>query len=179
LKRVNAHTSHYNGLTNRLSIEVEITSTISPNDKLKVKAIWDTGATISTINNKLLQKINLPQVANTFSHTANGTAPASIHYIDITMPNNVMFLQRKVMAMDLVDTEMLIGMDIIAHCDFAVTNSNKKTTVSFRTPSITEIDFVQQARDITPYIKGKKTGGNEMCPCGSGKKYKNCCGKGK
>ncbi|MBQ9238590.1 MAG: YchJ family protein [Treponema sp.] len=24
---------------------------------------------------------------------------------------------------------------------------------------------------------GKKIGRNELCPCGSGKKYKNCCGK--
>ena len=26
-------------------------------------------------------------------------------------------------------------------------------------------------------IKGKKVGRNEPCPCGSGKKYKKCCGK--
>lgn len=26
-------------------------------------------------------------------------------------------------------------------------------------------------------VKGKKTGANEPCPCGSGKKYKKCCGK--
>ena len=26
-------------------------------------------------------------------------------------------------------------------------------------------------------VKGKKIGRNELCPCGSGKKYKNCCGK--
>ncbi len=26
-------------------------------------------------------------------------------------------------------------------------------------------------------IKGKKIGRNEPCPCGSGKKYKNCCGR--
>lgn len=26
-------------------------------------------------------------------------------------------------------------------------------------------------------IKTKKVGRNEPCPCGSGKKYKNCCGK--
>ena len=25
--------------------------------------------------------------------------------------------------------------------------------------------------------KGKKIGRNDPCPCGSGKKYKNCCGK--
>jgi preprotein translocase subunit SecA len=29
----------------------------------------------------------------------------------------------------------------------------------------------------TPVKVGKKVGRNEPCPCGSGKKYKNCCGK--
>jgi preprotein translocase subunit SecA len=24
--------------------------------------------------------------------------------------------------------------------------------------------------------KGRKVGPNDLCPCGSGKKYKNCCG---
>jgi len=28
-----------------------------------------------------------------------------------------------------------------------------------------------------PVVKGKKVGRNEPCPCGSGKKYKNCCGQ--
>ena len=28
-----------------------------------------------------------------------------------------------------------------------------------------------------PVRVGKKIGRNEPCPCGSGKKYKNCCGK--
>lgn len=28
-----------------------------------------------------------------------------------------------------------------------------------------------------PVVKGKKIGRNEPCPCGSGKKYKKCCGK--
>ena len=26
-------------------------------------------------------------------------------------------------------------------------------------------------------IKGRKIGPNEPCPCGSGKKYKKCCGR--
>ncbi len=29
----------------------------------------------------------------------------------------------------------------------------------------------------TPTKKAKKVGRNQMCPCGSGKKYKNCCGR--
>ena len=28
-----------------------------------------------------------------------------------------------------------------------------------------------------PYIAEKKVGRNDPCPCGSGKKYKKCCGK--
>ena len=27
-----------------------------------------------------------------------------------------------------------------------------------------------------PIVKGKKIGRNDPCPCGSGKKYKKCCG---
>ena len=29
----------------------------------------------------------------------------------------------------------------------------------------------------TPVKKGKKPGRNDPCPCGSGKKYKKCCGR--
>ena len=28
----------------------------------------------------------------------------------------------------------------------------------------------------TTVVRGKKVGRNDPCPCGSGKKYKNCCG---
>ena len=28
-----------------------------------------------------------------------------------------------------------------------------------------------------PIIADKKPGRNDLCPCGSGKKYKNCCGQ--
>ena len=28
-----------------------------------------------------------------------------------------------------------------------------------------------------PFVAQKRVGRNDPCPCGSGKKYKNCCGK--
>lgn len=34
-----------------------------------------------------------------------------------------------------------------------------------------------QIRKKEPYINENKTGRNELCPCGSGKKYKYCCGR--
>ncbi len=36
--------------------------------------------------------------------------------------------------------------------------------------------FLEQKRSGT-VVKGKKIGRNDPCPCGSGKKYKHCCGR--
>lgn len=35
----------------------------------------------------------------------------------------------------------------------------------------------REAKKANTVVKGKKVGRNEPCPCGSGKKYKFCCGK--
>ena len=44
------------------------------------------------------------------------------------------------------DIDVLIGMDIIQHGDFSITNVNNKTTFSFRTPSMKEIDYVKESK---------------------------------
>ena len=33
------------------------------------------------------------------------------------------------------------------------------------------------AKKKVTVVKGEKVGRNDPCPCGSGKKYKHCCGK--
>ena len=70
--------------------------------------------------------------------------------------------------------DLLIGMDITSTGDLVITNFKGKTCLSFRTPSLEEIDFVQnpEARFAVPEV-----GRNSPCPCGSGKKYKACHGK--
>ena len=35
----------------------------------------------------------------------------------------------------------------------------------------------KEQKESTTIRKGKKIGRNDPCPCGSGKKYKKCCGK--
>jgi uncharacterized protein YecA (UPF0149 family) len=45
-----------------------------------------------------------------------------------------------------------------------------------------EVDFDEAEEDVwesqQPYVKKQpKIGRNEPCPCGSGKKYKKCCGR--
>jgi len=74
--------------------------------------------------------------------------------------------------------DILIGMDIISQGDFAITNHNNKTMFSFRMPSMLDLDFVQMDRATQGKIKKfNNVDRNDLCPCGSGKKYKNCCGK--
>ena len=52
--------------------------------------------------------------------------------------------------------EVLIGMDIIGAGDFAVTNSNGKTVMSYRYPSIERIDFVEMANEQNARLILKK-----------------------
>ena len=37
----------------------------------------------------------------------------------------------------------------------------------------------QEYGTVKPIVKGKEPGRNDPCPCGSGKKYKKCCGANK
>lgn len=38
-------------------------------------------------------------------------------------------------------------------------------------------ELYRKQRSSTTIVKGKKVGRNDPCPCGSGKKYKMCCGR--
>ena len=38
-------------------------------------------------------------------------------------------------------------------------------------------ELYKEQKSSTTIVKGKKVGRNDPCPCGSGKKYKHCCGR--
>ncbi|MCE5234513.1 MAG: SEC-C domain-containing protein [Eubacteriales bacterium] len=61
---------------------------------------------------------------------------------------------------------------------------NAKADWLYELPEWEPILTVEQRREITKkfrlskvYVSETKVGRNDPCPCGSGKKYKNCCGK--
>lgn len=68
-------------------------------------------------------------------------------------------------------------MDVINLGDFSITNFAGNSCMSFRTPSLHEIDYVSAHSKRQPLKAGTKIGRNDPCPCGSGTKYKNCHGK--
>jgi uncharacterized protein YchJ len=115
------------------------------------------------------------------------------YLVNIYLPNQVALIGVRVLEASISGADVLLGMDIIAHGDFAISNYNGKTTWSFRVPSGDDIDFVQDLQDyknqnqraINPGIRSmapgmhdaEKVGRNAPCPCGSGKKYKRCHGR--
>lgn len=111
------------------------------------KGLWDTGASKSSITQKIVDDLNLTPIGNTTISTANGVVAVNTYFVDIGLPNGVTIKNVLVSCADLGDDiDILIGMDIIRHGDFSITNINNRTTFSFRTPSVNEIDYVAEAK---------------------------------
>lgn len=172
-------TTALDGLLNRLTNRVFVypaTGKLVPrlHSNNEFLALWDTGATNSMITEKVAKRCNLVPTGFIQVSTAGGLIEESPTYlVDAYLPNKVRVENVKVAQGNLGDVDLLIGMDIIALGDFAVTNNNGITTFSFRMPSIERIDFTKPPQ----YIRATpKTGRNNPCYCGSGKKYKNCHG---
>jgi len=146
----------------------------------KFVAIWDTGASGTVISQKVINECGLKPISIAMVNTANDTRLSSVYFASIFLPNHVYFPQLRVIEGTISEADVLIGMDIITRGDFAVTNSDGRTTFSYRWPSTKRIDFVEESRKAKEPLLPRalrKVGRNDPCPCGSGKKYKNCCGK--
>ena len=187
-----AFTVTYSGRTNTLHSEVYVSTAFNPSSApqplspkkvhaLKFTAIWDTGATGSVITKKVVNDCGLKPIGVAKVHTASGEATTRVYLTSIFLTNKVCIPElRTIEGVIAGDAEMLIGMDVIGHGDVAVTNKDGETTFSFGMPSVECIDFVKQKPSIAaPQIAKSppKVGRNDPCPCGSGKKYKKCCGK--
>lgn len=100
----------------------------------------------------------------------HGQRMSPVFRVNIQLPNNTGFSYLEVTLGQITGADVLLGMDVIAQGDFAITNRGGKTTFSYRYPSQEEIDFQKGIKE------GKKVGRNDPCFCGSGKKFKHCHG---
>jgi hypothetical protein len=184
-QQVRSFTTAYDGIVRVLTSEVRVQQAFDVKlppptvPTTEYKAIWDTGATGTSITRKVATECGLKPTGMCRIRTPSGEGEAYTYFVSLYLPNHVCIPQIRVAEAILSDADVLIGMDVIAHGDFAVTNHQGKTHVSFRMPSVECIDFVkQQPQTIQVDDKSfRKVGRNEPCPCGSGKKYKRCCGK--
>ena len=109
----------------------------------KYEAIWDTGATNSVVSKRVIRECGLRPIGRTKVRGVDGESTSSIYMVNIMLTNGVGFPFLKVTEGDF-GGDVLIGMDLIGHGDFAVSNYNGKTTMTFRTPSAKKIDFYKE-----------------------------------
>lgn len=139
------------GILDMLRTDTTITSdhrdeSIAVDSTKKWNGLWDTGATKSSVDQRVVSAMGLIPVGKGCISTANGTVIVNTYLVNLTLPNHVTVQNILVTGADLgTDVDVLIGMDIIRHGDFSITNTNGATTFSFRIPSITEIDYVREA----------------------------------
>ena len=133
-------TEKYTKIENRLLNRIVLSSGDKSNQAL---AQWDTGATNTCISEETAQFYNLQPIGKVQSKTPSGTLTSSVYLIDITLNNEVVFHNWKVMGSKIgaQGIDVLIGMDIISKGDFAISNYNGKTQFSFRLPSQEDVDY--------------------------------------
>ena len=146
-----AFTLRANGILDMLKTETLINSNIRDKNKSidinkKWRGLWDTGASKSSVDKRGVDELGLIPVGKGTISTANGVVSVNTYLVNLTLPNRVTVRDVLVTCADLGnDIDVLIGMDIIRHGDFSITNTNRSTTFSFRIPSITEIDYVKES----------------------------------
>ncbi len=126
-----------------------------------IKAIWDTGATASVITSKVAKALGLVPISMTEVHTAGGIRVCNVYIVDLMLPNNVYIPNVQVTEADMTTNDVLIGMDVIALGDFAITNLGGKTRFTFSIPSTRVIDFVQESLVMKRKAKTGSHGGKK------------------
>ena len=177
-------TVSYGRIVNQILTEVAVSEAYDVSDKSilppkqnSVWALWDTGATRSCFCSPVLEQLNLPPIGTTKFGHAGGSDQCFEYLVNIFLPNNVCIIATPVMGLSSLNGNFkaIIGMDIISNGDFAITNSDGQTTVSFRIPSTRKVDFAFELFSGTDR--------NLPCPCGAkdqtGKtiKFKHCHGR--
>lgn len=180
-----AFTTKANGQLREIITEIGVSTpfvdlVIKKNDEriYRTKALWDTGATNCVVTKKTAVALNLKPISVNKVFHAGGETTANVYLLNIYLPNNILIPSVRVTecADTAGDFGVIIGMNVITQGDFALTNLNSHTTFSFRIPSVKTVDYVEDAK-ILKEATIKTAGRNDQCPCGSGKKFKKCCGK--
>jgi hypothetical protein len=148
-QQVHALTLSKAGIADSIVTPVEIENMLT-GQALQTTGIWDTGATGSVITKSTAAALKLLPINIAIVRGVHGVKEVNVYFVKITLNNRNITLTAQVTECDELSSDnsvgLLIGMNIIAMGDFAITNYLEQTTMSFRVPSLQKIDFVAELR---------------------------------
>lgn len=99
----------------------------------EISAVWDTGASMSFINESLARKLNLTPIDTGKTVTVNGISDAVYYIVDVVLSHDIIFKNLKVCATETnrKDIEFIIGMDIISKGNFSLKNYSNELIMEY------------------------------------------------
>lgn len=183
--KIHALSQYSRCIQSQITTEITITN-IYNGKSVKTVGIWDTGATKSCISKSLADELELKPINRAIVQGVHDSKEVNVFFANFTLLNEQISLNITPTECDELSKDgkirVLIGMDIINMGDFCITNLGGQTVMSFRVPSLERVDYVEiinQEKRIHNIHMLWAAHGNNKCPCGSGKLYKNCHGKDK
>lgn len=110
-------------------------------------AMWDTGCSHTVISESIVEELKLIPcgIEDKIISATDVRENLNKYCISIKFENGMVIENYEVTAIQMMKPiDIAIGMDIIGHSDFAITNSNNQIVFSFRYPSQVEIDFTKE-----------------------------------
>lgn len=109
-------------------------------------AVWDTGADTTIIRKSVAEALGLIPLVKSAISGIGGVVSSNVYSIHLGLPSGEAVLELE--AMELPDEQMeydvIIGMDVIRECDFAITNKDANTKFTYDRPSKRDLDFTKE-----------------------------------
>jgi len=150
-QRHEAFSIEYSNLTSELYTEIKLFNPANTNNNIKTFAIWDTGATISSIAPSVAKKLCLEPIDSVLIEGVNSLERCDQILVYVGLPNGLIIpnIKPSVCSFGPPELEFIIGMDIIKFGDFMIANSCGKTLFSFAVPPLPiRINLVNQADHV-------------------------------
>ncbi len=119
---------------------VDLINPITNDVIMDKKAIIDTGAAFTHIKQNIIDSINLKATGNTeIKHLTDGNLKSELFKVNIVFNGliSVPNVETRLMIQPEYPSDLIIGLDIIKHCDFYYDSSNKRFSFSLF-PSVQE-----------------------------------------
>jgi len=146
----------YPNIALELFTEVILFNPAEMDTHIKTFALWDTGATISSIAPGVVKKLCLEPIDSVIIEGVNSLERCDLILVHVGLPNGLIVpsIKPSVCNFGPPELEFIIGMDIIKFGDFMIANSRGKTLFSFAAPPLPiRINLVDQADQINQNMK--------------------------